>query len=524
MNNPLAPKKSIRREYRHPAGKFKSGKLVPVMAVPVLPNESGLLEQTINLELAPIAGRMISDIYAEVTCIYVPIQAMDKLFNDADENAGITEILRRKIMDGTSIFGLEAENEITKRLAINPKSYSGTKKVSAIARLAYNASVNYLRKRRYIYADVLTKANTSVVPAIISETTLDRFNAALDPDEHINGNVKLRLSETEAPVTGIYQDQLGNHTPDAVTGEMTDNLIKLRVGTTGHAINFIRKQNPQGLDLKVTALLADVQAEGFSLVDLYNAEMADRIVRQMRKIAEDHPQDGEDAILRFAFGLQTEANQHPFVLFNRRGSLLDFRRNAMDAQGLQDEVTMSYLMQSVDFSIPVPATELGGVIVTLIQVTPDEIIDSQPHPILSEDWGYINHAAEQLKLEPESVILRDMYSDITMPDDETNLCFYVGHNELKRNYLDYGFNRQVDPETVEAKTVMWQFAIPSGVTPSNILYPEEFPQYPFADHFAEVITYDITSKMIFATPMFFGPSPVEKLDIVTDENLLGEQL
>lgn len=526
MNNNSPASNSVRREYRHVGGRTKTGKLPPIMAVPFLSGEAGLLEQTVTLELDPVAGQMKSDIFAEVTCIYVPIQALDVLLNDTDQNAGITEILRRKLTEGQTLFGTEAEGDLSKRMGINPKSYSGVKKVSAVARLAYNASINYLRKRRYIYADLVTKANTAVTNAIIAETTLDRFNAALDPDEHINGNVKLRLSQTDAPLKGIWQFNNnvlgGGTTAEPASIQAAATTINISNGSnTGLA--FRRKAgNPAGEALNIWADLHDVQAEGFSLVDLYNAERADELVRQMRKIANANPQDGEDAVLRWVFGLQTDTGQHPFVLYSNRRSLREFRRNAMDAAGLQDEVTMSYMANVFDYAVPVPKTELGGVVVTLLQVTPDEVLDSQPHPILSDDWGAINHAAEQMNIDPEIVILRDLYADIASAADETDPVFYTGHNEIKRNYMNYGFNRALDPSTVEAKTVMWQYAIPAGVTPDNILYPDNLDQYPFLDANAEVVTYDINSFATISTPMFFGPSPVEKLAIVSDNDLLGE--
>lgn len=514
---------NIRREYRHPSGKFRTGKLVPIMAVPFLPNEGGLLEQTVNIKLDAILGDLISDIHAEVTAIYVPIQALDALLNSTDPSAGITEVIRRKIMDGQGLFGLENESELTKRMDINPRSYSLVKKVSPIARLAYNASVNYLRKRRYIYAEPLLANNNVVANAIIGETVLDRFNAALDPDEHINGNVPLRLSQTEAPVRGIHQ--MNNSTVEVDGGNTSMTFgANIRIGRADGGHIYINRLpgNPAGTAVDIRADLSQVEADGMSLTDLYNAEKADQLIRMVREIAKKNPQDGEDAILRFAFGLSTDTGQHPFEIFHRRGSLLDMRRNAMDAVGITDEVSSTTTMSQIDFSVPVPKTELGGIVITLIQVTPDEVIDSQPHPILTEDWGHVNVLSEQMKLDPQKVSLRDMFSDPATAAAETGTVMYVGHNQLKRQYASYGFNRHVDPETVTNKTVLWQYAIPAGVTPTNINYPDDLDQFPFADYDGEVVTYHIESLATINTPMYFGPSPVEKVAIIDEHNLLGE--
>ena len=39
--------KQIRREYRNLGGKFKGGKLAPIMAVPIYGSETGLLNQNV---------------------------------------------------------------------------------------------------------------------------------------------------------------------------------------------------------------------------------------------------------------------------------------------------------------------------------------------------------------------------------------------------------------------------------------------------------------------------------------------
>lgn len=523
MNGQVASPISIstRRTFQDKGQKIKLGKLVGVMAYPFLGGESGIINQTVSIELNKIMGELESNIFAKVTSVYVPVQAVDVLLNHADVNAGITEILRRKVMDGTPLFALENEGDITKRLNVNPKPIAGAKKVSAIARIAYNVAVNHLRRRRYIYADTLLATNSNLSPAIINETVLDKFNAALDPDEHINGNVKLRLSETNAPVSGIDQTANTLGTDLAVLGYFESSSIN--VGRDGNNLIFKRKAgNPSGTALDIKADLTDVEAEGFSLVDLYNAQNRDKLVRRMREIADANPEDGEDAILRWVYGLSTDTGQHPFVVYEERKSLTDMRQNAVDAAGMIDDVRTAHVLGSFSSNIIVPRTELGGIVITLVQVTPDEFVDQMPHPILTSDWSVANRAASSMKMDPEIVIARDMYSDVATAGAETSPLFYVGHNELMRNYVDYGFSRAVNLTTVENKTVMWQYAIPAGVTPSNILYPETFVQYPFADQDGENALVRVSSSVSVATNMFFGPSPVEAVAIVDNENIFGE--
>lgn len=159
---------TVRRESRHLAGRFKAAKLAPVMAVPFLGGEGGLLRQSITFELDPVAGRMVSQTFAKVCVVYCPLQALQAMKFNTDDKAGITEVIRRKLMDGVALFGLEGETEVSKRMGVVPMSIGGQKKVSVAARLAHNVAVNFLRKRRYIYASQLAPGNTTMSPAIIS--------------------------------------------------------------------------------------------------------------------------------------------------------------------------------------------------------------------------------------------------------------------------------------------------------------------------------------------------------------------
>lgn len=534
------PSNEVRYELRQVAGKTKAGKLNPIMAVPFLGRESGMLTQTVGIELAPVAGRMISQIFAEVVSVAVPIQAVDLLrHGDTNPNAGITEVLRRRIMDKETLFYLEPESEISKRMGIVPRSISGSKQVSAVARIAHNAAVNFLRKKRYIYASEVAHDNLQVTPSIINETVLDRFLGVLEPDEHANGAVGLDFANAQAPlkgktrVTGITQSS--NAVSPSVDAAITMTASKIFIGNanTGHNLIIDRGVgNPATTTLPIFAEhehssstayadLGAISAGTFSLTDLYNAEKADRLIRQMRALADSNAMDGEDAILRWAFGLSADSARYPFEIYRNRIPLKSVTRAATDGVGMTDETMLTYGVDRVQFSVPVPKTELGCIVITFLSVTPDEVIDQQPHPILSDNWTAVNHASNTMRLDPEPVTYRDLYADIPTAAQETGTKFFTGANALKKTYVNFGFNRHVDPTTVEAKTVLWQYAIPAGVTPENILYPANLSQYPFLDQLAEIATYDIASTAVISTPTFFGPTPVEKLAIVDDETIFG---
>lgn len=512
---------STRRESRTLAGRFRGGKLAPVMAVPFRESESAILSQRINYELDPIAGRMITPITAEMIAVYVPVQAIDALKNPDDDYAGNTEVVRDKLLSGSPLFGLEDESEISKRLGVNPISVGGVKKVNEAARLAHNAAVNYLRQRKYVNTVKVLAENMNVTPALISQTVLDRLNGVLDPEDRVNGAVQLDFGSVQLPVDGVGVKNASNpnsQTADHVkftggrTNEAGEQTYYANAGSDNTTLHVLADENGNP---KIYADLGVANAGSVSLTDFYNAELMDSLVRQMRQIVDDNPEYGEEMVTRWAHGLSVDSGKTPFVIYEGQKMFGNQYRRAMDGANL--DVAQSDMMQSIDFTVPVPATELGGVVVTFAALKPDETLASQPHPILADNWGAQNFVSDEMARDPEPVTIRWLDSDCDVADEDTR-ALYVGHNGTKRSYISYGFNRHLDPTTVEAKTAIWQLEVPMSVTPESVLYPEELEHYPFADQQAEVCTYQVMSQATISTPMIFGPTPVEELaQIETDD-------
>lgn len=512
--------RNVRREARTLVGRFRGGKLVPVMAVPVRGNEGGLLSQTVSYELDPIAGRMITPITAELTSVFVPVQAIDAIKDPNAAYAGMTEVIREKLLSGNPLFGLETEGEISKRCGVNPRSVGGVKKVNEMVRLAHNAAVNYLRQRKYVDATLLLHSNTSLTPALISQTVLDRFNAVLDPDDRINGAVPF---QGQIPVKGI---SAGNTAGIAThTYKQTDGTVVTGPAWQGNAsVGDTWTIAAQAVGSDLPAVYADLGgAVDISLSDFYNAEKMDKLTRAMRKIVDENPEYGEEMVLRWAHGLSVDSGKVPFVISTQKQIFGRAIVGATDTGGVQDDVMRSDMLTQLSFSVPVPRTELGGIIITFASIKPDETISSQPHPYLSDVWGLDNFLADELALDPVPVTIRELDSDCTSAQENTVTC-YTGLNALKQTYVAYGFNRHIDTTTVENKTAVWQLEVPLSVTPDTILYPDNLEHYPFADQLAEVCTYVVTSNVVMQTPTIFGPTPVETLAVIDSDNLFEQEV
>lgn len=508
---------NTRRESRNIAGRFRGGKLAPTMATVMRESESAILAQSVTFETDPIAGKMLTPITGGTVCVYVPVQAIDALKNPTEDYAGNAEIVRDKLLSGVPLFGLEEENEISKRLGVVPRSVAGKKMVNEAARLAHNCAVNYLRRRKYVNAVQLLAANMNVTPALIGQTVLDRLNGVLDPEDRVNGAVELEMGNMSLPVHGLGYHTTASYTATPTVGAVGETMTPKYTPAGG---NLMAKEDPDNPGfLGVFAKFQGGSAGSVSLTDFYNAELMDSLVREMRAMVDANPEHGEEMVQRWAHGLSIDSGRQPFVLYEKEITLGVNRRWATDGANLDE--SQSDMGSQIDFVVPVPPTEFGGVVITLSYIKPDETLASQPHPFLSDVWSATNYVSDEMARDPVPVTIRELDADCLQSEEDTR-ALYVGHNGLKRAYVNYGFNRHIDLTTVENKTALWQLEVPMSVTPESVLYPETLSHYPFADQTAEVCTYTCSSVATVRTPLVFGPTPVEELVAIETLDVFDE--
>lgn len=528
-----------RRESRGVAQRFRAGKMQPVGAVQLLGGEGAVLQQSVFLELDPIPGRLLTEISAQMQIVFVPFQGIHKYrFGDlagtspgSDPHAGITEVIRQKIAAGSAIDVLEAEGPISKACGIVPRSISGTKKVTRTLRDAYNVAADFLRKQVYVDAVAPVANNTHVLPAVLGTTALQRLGGVLNPDDHINGSVQLQLEDAELPVkgiglnasmmgnasTGLSMKETGQTAARTVTGWREDSST-----SAGYA-QFVIERDADGTAFPdIRAIFSGAEAGGVSLTDFYNAEKQDKLTRAMRGMIEADPIGGEQKLVHWAFGMSMETSHYPIVVYDKTIQLTQASRTATDSEGVEANTVYQYGTGAISANVIVPRSELGGWLITIVQVRPEEVLLSQPHPTATELWGPVKKISEEFELDPVPVTVRDLFADCDTAD-ETTVSFYTGHNALKRYYSTWGWSRAQDMSDVEDQLAMWQYQIPTSVSPESVVYPDDLDHSIFADTLADVVKCNWSGQALISTPMFFGPTPVEEVAVIKDENLFGEE-
>ena len=498
-------KRRYRRWQNTHFGGMQAVKAHPLSMCRFRPDEGGMVTTNLNIKLAPVSGFMRSKAYVDVVQVFVPYQAIERLWKPTQEDAGVTEMTRRRMMAG-DVVSLWDEDEISKACNIHPKSIGGVKRVSGSIPFAYQAAVNHLRKAAYYAAEELPTNTNTIAPAVLTSSVLDRFNGVLDPERSIDGAINLTGN---LPVNGITRMGTGSTTTGMVGMDVADNPNRVQVHSGGNGVEILF--DDLSVDMSGTNEL--------TLRDMMESQVLDGLIREFARLRDQDPINGEETIARALYGLSVDYDHNCQVMYRYVYALSPKYARPTDGPSIND-VSTHYEMED-SISTIVPRSELGGQLVTIAMVKPLETLAHQPDPAQTEAWQLVNRVHDETQLEEQLLKRADLESDILEIEEDASV-FWVGHNGLKHEYATQGPNEQ-QTFGVEMKSSMWTYPIPTSVTPSNINYPEVgVDMYPFFNWNGAHAEYTISQTALISTSLAKGPNPVEKIQLFADDPTLIE--
>ncbi len=518
-NNMIARKFNGQRRLRSWSnthyGGMEAVKATPLAICRFNPDEGGTVRTDLNVMLAPVSGYMRSKAYVDVTQVFVPYQAIEKLELDEQEDAGVTEMTRRRLMAGQGI-GLEQRNVISDAANVHPKQTGDVRKVSKSVRLAYLCAVNHMRKVAYYAASQVPKTETAILPAVLTANVLERFNGVLDPERHIDGAINLT---GELPVKGLVMSDTGtgvstrNNTLE--TGEdEPQSTTGWRVGD-GAGINKLMVESIDTEDGRRPNVRVGMEgAAELTLRDMVESQKLDAIIRNFAKMIQDDPINGEEQVERALYGISVDYDHNCQVLYRKVHEVSAAHVRPTDGASVND--VSGHFELDTGFATLVPRSELGGQLVTLVSVKPLETVVRQPDPIQTESWALVNRVQDETQLDEVLVKRSDIETDMESTDTDTPV-FWCGHNALKHEYSTQGPNERLIPET-ELRSSMWTYEIPTSVTPGNVSYPADgVEMYPFFNHNGAHADFTIRQQAAISTTLAKGPTPIERIHLFEDE-------
>lgn len=472
------------------------------------PDEGGTVSTNLSVKLAPVSGFMRSNVYVDVVQVFVPYQAIEKLELDTQEDAGVTEMTRRRLLAGQGI-GLEDEGGISKRANVHPRSVGGAKKVSKTVRLAYLAAVNHLLKAAYHAADQYPNSHISIKPAVLTANILQRFNGVLDPERLIDGAINLT---GELPVKGVGfgpSATIANRT-FRETGQTGDTVTS---GTRDSEGEIYIAEDPANPGWPKVTVNMDGASE-LTLRDMIQSQKLDGLIRQFAGMIKRDPINGEDLVERALYGLSVDYDHNCQVVYRKVHEIRPMHQRPTDGASIND--VSAHFELNTSFATLVPRAELGGQLVTLCMVKPLETVKKQPDPAQTEAWQLVNRIHDETELDEVLLKRSDLESGVAAADEDQDV-FWVGHNSIKHSYATQGPNEK-QTTGVQMKSTMWTYEIPLSVTPENVSYPMEgVSMYPFFNWNGAHAEYSISQVATISTSLAKGPNPVERIQLFADD-------
>ncbi|MER9916445.1 hypothetical protein [Mesorhizobium sp. M0035] len=382
LTTPIMVNRSNRVHTARGITSLPAGKMVPIAAVPLLREDavrSGRLRFT--FEMMETAEILMNAVYVSVKAYLVPwsaftrfdsVDAVNRAYEGTEQYAGgpVQPFVQREVHNSVTAddikvyLGLHAKTGDTTTLAYHE---------------AYNEIWNFRAKNRS--PDLVLRALTdkSLAPAFWRHEQFKHVVPDFD-QAVIDGNVALNVVNSQLPVKGIgvsgsFALQAGAITGTAAANDIAGNSAPVMNGlwakgqSVGAAGNLNRPQ-----------IFAEMQANGIT-VSLANIEMAKQ-TQAFAKLRTQYNELDDDYLINMLMDgltIPEQALRQPMLLGEQTTVFGMSKRYASDAANLTESVVNGATM--VDMAIRTPQVPVGGIIMVVAEITPEQMFERQADPL-----------------------------------------------------------------------------------------------------------------------------------------------
>lgn len=364
-----------------------AGKMVPIAAVPLLREDairSGRLR--FSFEMMETAEILMNAVNVRVTAYLVPMLALER-FNGSMDQLNLS-YQGKPPMEGeqvvpyfeTQAFGASGTNKVYEYLGLHGRA---DQLVNTTYLEAYNAIWNFRARNRsedLAEKNLRTRLQTDLAPAFWSHDMFRHIVPDFD-QAAIDGEVPLNVVESNLAVRGIA---FSNNTSGGTrSGYDTKGLVEYPVakstadvGATGVVI----KQKQLSGSEYVPDVWAEMSDNGIT-VSLSNIELA-RKTQAFAKLRQQYNAHDDWIInlLMDGISIPDQAFKQPMLLADKTTVFGMAKRYASDGDNLTESVVNGATF--LDLSIQLPRIGVGGVVMVMAEVTPDQLFERQEDPFL----------------------------------------------------------------------------------------------------------------------------------------------
>lgn len=382
--------RSIRRHNARAITSLPAGKSVPIFAAGLLREDavrSGRMR--FQFEMMETAEIIMNPINVRVMAYFVPMLALDRF-------EGSMDILNKsykgqpKVQGGsvvpyieTQAFGAHGANAIYKSLGFHGRA---DQLVNTAYLESYNQIQNLRRRNRSPKLTLRTRLQSDLAEAFWQHEQFKHVVPNFD-QAAIDGEVSLNVTNAQLPVKGI-----GFGTGGAVLAMngVNQGARETGGGAVGYPYSIRPEDQDGGLLIRATtnvpataypAIFAEMQANGIT-VSLSNIELAKRTAAfaQLRKDYNGFTDEWLIDLLMQGITIPEQAFKQPMLIGERSTIVGMSKRYATDAGNLAESAVNGATF--VDLALQLPRVPMGGVIMVLAEITPEQLFERQTDPFL----------------------------------------------------------------------------------------------------------------------------------------------
>lgn len=364
--------RSIRRHNMNGITSLPSGKAVPIAVSGILREDavrSGRVRFT--FEMLETAEMILNPINVRVLAYFVPWLAFDRFERSMDQ-LNRSYMGKPKVDGGavvpfieTAAFGAHGANAIYKYLGLHG---GATDLVNTAYIEAYNQIFNYRCRNRSpkLVASHRTRLQTDLAPAFWNHSQFEHVVPNFD-QAAVDGQVSLNVVNANMPVKfsrGV--------TP--LTLQMGSNIVE-----NGYGLQAA-PANGTGSAVAVQ-VVAELAANGIT-VSLSNIELAKKTAAfaQARKQYGGHSDEWLVDMLMSGLTVPDEAWKEPMLVGDQSTVVGMAKRFASDGANLSKSAVNGATF--IEMSLQLPRCPMGGVLMVLAEVTPEQLFERQSDPFL----------------------------------------------------------------------------------------------------------------------------------------------
>lgn len=393
-----------------------AGKMVPILAVPLLREDSARMQIGFSVQMMETVELIMNEINVNVKAYFVPHLAFERFQGMDDFNRSWEGQPPRPGLPVVPFI----EQIPAKGVGLDPiLKYLGKHArpgslINTAYHEAYNMIWNFRAKNRSKDITERARLDDTLAPAFWHH---ERF-AHIVPDFDqavMDGNVALNVINSKMPVKGfgLYSRAATTGFTVTTTGGSDENFNGWAITTpaatpgTGQAKLAIKSSAGGNPDV-----WAELQQNGIT-VSLANIDLA-RKTQAFAKLREQFAGHDDDYIMDMLMDgitLPEQAWRQPILLSQQDTIFGMTKRYATDGGSLTDSVVNGATMLSMNFAVP--QCGVGGVIMVVAEVTPGQLFERGRDPFLhAENPNSFPHALKDT-LDPEPVeVVRNEYIDI----------------------------------------------------------------------------------------------------------------